>query len=72
MKWVVSSAIALSLAGCSKAPESSAGEPDIAGNSVAGVAFDYSYDLTLPSSRISDLQESMRVPVNGSGQHAAG
>lgn len=57
MKWVVSSAIALSLAGCSKAPESSAGEPDIAGNSVAGVAFDYSYDLTLPSSRISDLQE---------------
>ncbi len=57
MKWVVSSAIALALAGCSKAPESSAGEPDIAGNSVAGVAFDYSYDLTLPSSRISDLQE---------------
>jgi hypothetical protein len=57
MKWVVSGAIALSLAGCSKAPESSAGEPDIAGNSVAGVAFDYSYDLTLPSSRISDLQE---------------
>lgn len=57
MKWVVSGVISLALAGCSKPPESSAGEPDIAGNSVAGVAFDYSYDLTLPSSRISDLQE---------------
>ncbi len=57
MKWVVSGVIALSLAGCSKAPESSAGEPDIAGNSVAGVAFDYSYALALPSARISDLQE---------------
>lgn len=57
MKWVVSGVIALALAGCSKAPESSAGEPEIAGNSIARVAFDYSYDLTLPSSRIADLQE---------------
>jgi len=57
MKWVVIGVAALSMAGCSKAPDSSAGEPDIAGNSIAGVAFDYSYDLALPSSRISDLQE---------------
>lgn len=57
MKWFLSGIIALSLVGCSKAPEGGAGEPNIAGNSIAGVAFDYSYDLALPSSRISDLQE---------------
>ena len=57
MKWVVIGVAALFMAGCSEAPDSSAGEPDIAGNSIAGVAFDYSYDLALPSSRISDLQE---------------
>ena len=45
------------LAACSKAPDGGAGEPDIAGNASAGVAFDYSYSLMLPSARISDLQE---------------
>lgn len=55
MKWLLIVTLAASLAGCSKAPESSAGEPDIAGNAVEGVAFDYSYSLSLPSSRIADL-----------------
>lgn len=58
MKWMMIGAIALALAGCGKAPESSAGEPDIAGNAIAGVAFDYRYDLSLPSNAISDLQET--------------
>ena len=57
MKWLLISAFALTMAGCSRAPDSSAGEPDIAGNSVSGIAFDYSYALSLPSSRIADLQE---------------
>jgi hypothetical protein len=50
-------ALTLALAGCSKAPDSSVGEPAIGGNAVAGVAFDYRYSLTLPSARIGDLQE---------------
>ncbi|HXH17213.1 MAG TPA: hypothetical protein VNJ10_13895 [Sphingomonas sp.] len=57
MKRLLIGALAVTIAGCSRAPESSAGEPDIAGNSVAGIAFDYSYNLSLPSSRIADLQE---------------
>jgi hypothetical protein len=45
------------LAACSKAPDSSVGEPDVVGNAIAGVAFSYSYSLALPSMRIGDLQE---------------
>jgi hypothetical protein len=57
MKRLLIGLIAASLAGCSKAPDSSAGEPDVAGRAIAGVAFNYSYYLALPSSRIADLQE---------------
>jgi hypothetical protein len=57
MNWYVLGMTLVALAGCSKAPESGAGDPDIGGNAVAGVAFDYSYALALPSTRIGDLQE---------------
>lgn len=57
MKLLVTGIALFVLAGCSRAPESSAGEPDIAGNAIAGVAFDYSYSLVLPSTRIGDMQE---------------
>ena len=57
MKLLVTGIALIVLAGCSRAPEGSAGEPDVAGNAIAGVAFDYSYSLVLPSTRIGDLQE---------------
>ena len=57
MRWFILGMGALALASCSKGPENSVGEPDIATNALAGVAFDYRYFLTLPSRRISDLQE---------------
>ena len=57
MKCLLIGALAMTLAGCSRAPDSSAGEPVIAGNSAAGIAFDYSYSLRLPSWRIADLQK---------------
>ena len=56
-RWIIGVAT-LVLAGCSKAPDGSVGEPDVAGNTNTGIAFDYSYSLALPSNRIADLQDA--------------
>ncbi len=57
MKWHLLGMTLVALVGCSKAPDTGAGEPSIAGNAVSGIAFDYSYSLALPSTRIGALQE---------------
>ncbi len=49
---------ALTLAGCSRAPDSSETGPTLGNATTAGLAFTYEYSLTLPARAIDDLQEA--------------